>query len=259
MKLTFIGSGHAFTTNENYHSNMLLEAPNHETLLIDCGSDARHALHELNLSHRNINNVYISHLHADHIGGLEWLAFSSKFDSSVKSKPNLFVHEALAKKIWVNALSAGLCSLQDEDANITTYFNLKNISNNAFIWNEITFELIPTIHVSSNHISVPSYGLFFSANNLKIFITTDTQFTPNHYNKIYEQASIIFHDCETSVQKSTVHAPYSDLISLDPAIKSKMWLYHYNDGPLPDAKKDGFRGFVKKGQCFDFSNISTLL
>ncbi|MEM7589467.1 MAG: ribonuclease Z, partial [Myxococcota bacterium] len=30
--------------------------------------------------------------------------------------------------------------------------------------------------------------------------------------------------------------------------------YHYNSGKLPDAKKDGFLGFVKRGQVFDFSN-----
>jgi hypothetical protein len=31
-----------------------------------------------------------------------------------------------------------------------------------------------------------------------------------------------------------------------------MWLYHYQDGPLPDAKADGFAGFVNQGQTFEF-------
>lgn len=35
-------------------------------------------------------------------------------------------------------------------------------------------------------------------------------------------------------------------------IKAKMWLYHYSDGDLPDAKQDGFLGFVAKGQVFTF-------
>jgi len=33
-----------------------------------------------------------------------------------------------------------------------------------------------------------------------------------------------------------------------------MWLYHYNDGELPYAITDGFLGFVKQGQVFDFDN-----
>jgi hypothetical protein len=31
-----------------------------------------------------------------------------------------------------------------------------------------------------------------------------------------------------------------------------MWLYHYNTGDLPDAKNDGFLGYVQKGQIFEF-------
>ena len=31
-----------------------------------------------------------------------------------------------------------------------------------------------------------------------------------------------------------------------------MWLYGYQPVSLPDAKKDGFRGFVQRGQIFEF-------
>lgn len=258
MKLIFIGSGSSFTVHGNYHSNMLLETPNHEKLLIDCGSDARHALHELNLSHRDIHHVYISHIHADHMGGLEWLAFTTKFDKEVPTRPTLYLHEALSKKIWDHALSGGLCSLNEVEADINSYFDLTIISDSKFIWNDVSFDLIPTIHTSSNHVLMPSYGLFFQVDGLNVFITTDTQFAPEYYDEYYRKADIIFHDCETTPHKSTVHPAYSDLTKLDPTIKSKIWLYHYNDGPLPDAKKDGFRGFVDKGQCFDFSKKSTL-
>ena len=55
---------------------MILESEDGSKLLIDCGTDARHSLHELGLSYKDIEHVYISHLHADHAGGLEWLGFS---------------------------------------------------------------------------------------------------------------------------------------------------------------------------------------
>jgi len=73
-----------------------------------------------------------------------------------------------------------------------------------------------------------------------------------------DQADIIFHDCETSPFKSTVHAHYEDLTTLPTAIKNKMWLYHYQRGTLPNARKDGFCGFVKRGQIFDFARLETL-
>ena len=69
MKLIFLGSGSAFTVQDNnYHSNMLLVAPNDKKLLIDCGADVRFSLNEIGLTYKDINDVYISHLHSDHAG-----------------------------------------------------------------------------------------------------------------------------------------------------------------------------------------------
>ena len=71
MRLIFLGTGSAFTL-ENYQSNMLVEAQE-GLLLIDCGGDARHSLARRGWTALDITDIYISHLHADHIGGLEWL------------------------------------------------------------------------------------------------------------------------------------------------------------------------------------------
>ncbi len=99
---------------------------------------------------------------------------------------------------------------------------------------------------------MPTYGLLFTINNTTVFITMDTQFVHFYTDTIYQQADIIFQDCETLPCKSGVHAHYSELKELPPEIKRKMWLYHYNCNPLLDCKQDGFAGFVAKGQCFDF-------
>lgn len=259
MKLTFLGSGSAFTLgSDNYHSNLLLEDEQGQKLLLDCGSDARFSLYEHGLTYRDIHDVYISHLHADHVGGLEWLAFSTKFDSSCK-KPNLYICEKIVHDLWNRVLAGGLSSLQTEIATLSTYFNVRPIEENStFTWRKLDLRIVQTIHVMAGFTFMPSYGLLFTANGKKIFITTDTQISLYQIKELYETADIIFHDCETSTHKSHVHAHYSDLVALPEAIKKKMWLYHYNPGPLPDAVKGGFRGFVKKGQCFDFSDDSTL-
>jgi hypothetical protein len=68
----------------------------------------------------------------------------------------------------------------------------------------------------------------------------------------YEQADVIFHDCETSSTHSPVHAHYEQLLTLPLAIRRKAWLYGYQPGILPNASQDGFCGFVKQGQSFEF-------
>lgn len=260
MKLIFIGSGSAFTVGaDNYQSNMILEDDSGKKLLVDCGSDARFALHELGLSYKDIEAVYISHLHADHTGGLEWLALTTKFDPICK-KPILFVSKNIVYNLWNTVLSGGLQTLENEVADLSSYFLVKPIDDsNFFIWSDVKFRLVQTVHVFSANAIVLSYGLLFTVNEKTILITTDTKAViPSQINDCYQIADIIFHDCETSSKHSRVHSHFDELKNLDANIKKKMWLYHYNPGPLPNAQKEGFRGFVKKGQCFDFSDESTL-
>lgn len=260
MKLLFIGSGSAFVTREyNYQSNILFITPDNKKLLVDCGSDARHALHDLNLSYRDIDNVYISHLHADHIGGMEWLAFNRLFDVCCK-KPNLYIHKSMSRLIWDCALSGGLRSLQGEKNELKTFFTLKALGN-SFKWEKTSFKLIKTIHTYNDNKLNPSYGLFFEINKKKIFLSTDTTFQPQLYKKYYLSADLIFHDCELHNKTACVHTPYSELLSLEPSIRKKIWLYHYsNDSDnLPDAVKDGFRGFVRRGQLFDLLDKNNYL
>lgn len=250
MKLTFIGSGSAFTVGNNFQSNMILQSDSGKKMLIDCGADVRHALYELKLSYLDIQSAYISHLHFDHCVGLEWLAFNTKFDPRC-SKPSLYIHPELEHDLW-KALSVSLISLADKIINLSTYFDVHLIKENQFKWEEIEFKIFPVVHVLLEDRLMPCYGIKFQVNGKKILITTDTQFIPDYFMPLYGEADLIFHDCEVSDYKSGVHAHYKELKTLDPVIKNKMWLYHYQPIPLPDAEADGFLGFVKKGQSFDF-------
>ena len=65
-------------------------AHNNKYLLIDCGSDARHSLAAAGYSFNEIDNIFISHLHADHIGGLEWLGFSRLYDKEPINQQTTF-------------------------------------------------------------------------------------------------------------------------------------------------------------------------
>lgn len=252
LKLTFLGAGSAFTTApENYQSNILLELEEN-TLLLDAGTDIRHSLHEYHKNYKDIRNVYISHLHNDHTGGLIWLALTSFFDPSC-NKANLFTAEDIIEPLWTNTLQSGLSTLEHTRPSLDLFFNVNTLkSDGCFIWQGIEFQQIKTIHYHNDHNLMPSYGLIFNYNHTRILFTSDIQYSPAHFMSLYEEADLIFHDCETTIHKSGVHAHYSELICLPETIRKKMWLYHYNPGSLPDAKQDGFLGFVAKGQSFLF-------
>jgi ribonuclease BN (tRNA processing enzyme) len=260
MKLTFLGSGSAFIVGkDNYQSNLLIENEKGQRLLIDCGSDARQSLYEIGFTHTDIDAIYISHLHSDHTGGLEWLAFSCKFDQNAK-KPKLYISSHLVHELWEQVLKGGLASLEGKIPELSTFFDVHPIDNNSsFIWSGIEFKLLQTIHVMSGYCLEPSYGLLFNIEGTEVFFTGDSQLTPYQILNFYKMSDLIFQDCEISQNPSHVHAHFNELKALPSEIKSKMWLYHYGSEPLPDSKKEGFRGFVKKGQCFSFSDPQSLL
>ena len=256
MRLTFLGSGDAFVFSEmNYQSNLILESQSGKRLLIDCGSDIRNSLREIGYNHKDIDAVYISHLHADHIGGLEWLGFSTYFDPTAKS-PNMFIHNTLEKRLWENSLSGGMAGLEEKEATLETFFRV-NSSQKKFEWEGVKFEMIEMTHVFNHKRKQPCFGLFFDVEGRKILFTSDTRFIPDELMPYYEKADLILHECETSPFKSGVHCHYTELQTLPAKIKEKIWLYHYNKGPLPDAKKDGFKGYILKQKIFELLKSST--
>ena len=259
FKLTFLGSGSAFYTGEylgeNWQSNILIESPSGRRLLLDCGSDIRFSLKEQSLNVNDIDDVYISHLHADHIGGIEWLAFGTKFSENGR-KPNIWAERSILKDLWSHSLRGGLGSIEGEDANIHSYFNPHPIrENGGFIWEGIEFRLVQVVHVMDGFKISPSYGLLFEIGSKRIFFTADTQFAPSQISQFYRSADVILHDCETADTQSGVHSHYSQLLNLPVEIRRKMWLYHYQSGCKNDACKDGFAGWVEKGKKFTFPAI----
>jgi ribonuclease BN (tRNA processing enzyme) len=258
MKIRFIGVGSAFTNTAYYQSNMLLSNTNDRHLLLDCGTDARYALAEQGFNHEDLSTflegVYISHLHADHIGGLEWLAFTTYFGPTL-FKPLLFAEEQTLYKLWEHSLQGGLDCIEGKMMHLTDYFECRALpADGCFIWQDLKCRLHQMEHILSGYDNHYSYGLQIApaSGGSSIFISTDAQFRRERLLQLAEYNQVLFHDCETSTVATHVHAHYEELRSLPAAVKAKMWLYHYDPQPPYDAKADGFCGFVSKGQCFEF-------
>lgn len=273
MKIIFAGCGSAFTTEEYYQSNAIVQAPSGKRLLIDCGGDIRFALGKLGLSSKDIDAVFISHLHQDHIGGMEYFSLSRFFTRKQdEPRPILFCVPELMEPLW-GCLRGGLETLETKVMNLTDYFDCQPVPiNSSFIWEDIRFTPVQTVHIMSGYKIMNSYGLMIkqcqlSAEHIRskvvsfeepiktsgqqVFFTTDTQFCPNQIRKFYGMADIIFHDCETTPFHSSVHSHYDDLKTLHSDEKRKMWLYHYSPNSKQDPKSDGFLGFVTRGQEFE--------
>lgn len=253
MKLTFAGVGSAFTTEKYWQTMFLLESAAGKKMLVDCGGDTRFALAELNVAPQDIDAVYVSHLHSDHVGGLEWLAFCTYFNPDAK-RPKLYMNTDLMTEAWNQTLRGGLQSVQGRDCNLTDYFECYRVPDGGtFVWENHLFQTVQMVHVVSGFSFRNSWGLMLSRyDHKRTLITTDTQFAPNQLKDYYDMAAFIIHDCETAPFRSGVHAHYDELVTLDAVTKAKMWLVHYQpDPPQFPKNKGGFLGFAKKGQVIE--------
>ncbi|MNN48309.1 ribonuclease Z [compost metagenome] len=104
LRLQMLGTGGAFA-KKYYNNNGLLYA-NDFTLLIDCGITAPISLHQLGVSLTEIDAILITHIHGDHVGGLEEFAFRMKYEFG--RKPILYIADALTEPLWENTLKGGM-------------------------------------------------------------------------------------------------------------------------------------------------------
>lgn len=280
MKVKVIGCGNAFS-NLNYNQCFLLEE-NQKKMLIDFGYQIPAALKNSHISFKEIDFIYISHLHADHVGGLEYLAFM-RYDWEKRCRdakdgnyaPVIIGNERVLFDLWETSLKGGLEYMEGFMATLETFFIPRPIKENeTFLFEGWTVSLIPQVHIEAdvNHI-MPTYGLMLKKDGHKtIYFTTDSQHAShNQIEKHYQEADIIIQDCEIlpAEQMSVVHANYFQLAGypeansrkLEKSVKAKMLLSHYQDfynykqdyyGNPCDwddkAREDGFAGFVKIGQ-----------
>jgi ribonuclease BN (tRNA processing enzyme) len=260
MRMTFLGAGSAFTTAPgNFQSNMFIEADppadgdtaKRSGLLIDCGSDARWSLAAQGMSALNIDTVYVSHFHADHVGGMEWLGFTGYFNPECH-KPTLILAEPMVEPLWHGYMKPGMEALDFGEASLSDYFDVRPVAEDgSFQWGGTLFEVVSTDHIVSAGTTMLSYGLMIHRGERRIYLTTDCCFDRKNLDRHHAAADLIFQDCDTGARVTCAHAHYTQLVDLPADVKARMWLYHYCDGPLPDARADGFLGFVKPGQVFD--------
>ncbi len=254
MKLQFLGVGGAFAPISIGNSNLLLTSDAGKRLLIDFGTTGPYILRdELQIPFTDIDGIYVSHCHSDHIGGLEQFAFSRYFlPSADKTRPKLFGVPEIFDEMWNRSLRGGLDSVQGKMMTLTDYFDCQPMTHGTFEWEGYVFEAVPTVHIVSGYTIKHSYGLFFKpayGPGKSVFFTTDTMFAPDLLSRYYAKADLILHDCETLPFRSGVHAHIKDLITLPAPVRRILHPYHHSD---PDHPLGGhFAGFARKGQIFE--------
>ena len=83
MKLTLLGTGCPKVDYKRFGPSNLVHSKNTK-ILVDCGSGVTQRLHQLGVSSANINALFLTHLHSDHVVDLYQLIISSWHSYRIK-------------------------------------------------------------------------------------------------------------------------------------------------------------------------------
>ncbi len=232
MQITVLGCGSAWSRVLG-NTSFLIEHQNLK-VLIDCGGTVPARIDEFSKM-QEITHIFISHLHADHVGGLEEVALRGLFLH--KRRPILLVPAPILPILWANYLSAGLRNLVTEDgtqdriASLDTYFQAYPII--PMQWVQLGESSLHLVLYRTQHVvSKPNFSILIldQDSGKKILFTCDVV----SGNKLpYKASDLIFHDCSMSPKyPATVHTHIEDLLALPVEIQSKIFCTHYDDSVL---------------------------
>jgi ribonuclease BN (tRNA processing enzyme) len=171
MKLTILGSGTSVPHPQRASPSHWLETSK-GTVLLDVSGDAPHRMAEEQLDWPNLDAIWISHFHLDHIGGLTPLLFGMKWapQTQTRTKP-LRIHGPAGLRRLVDAVN---------DSNNYRLFEQPFRIEIVEVGANEDFDILPGISASA--LSTPhtkeSLALRLKDDDSKLFVyTSDTGFS----------------------------------------------------------------------------------
>ena len=182
--LRFLGVGNAQAAPVLGSACGVLERNGDPILMIDCGQEALSAY--LDRYGAPPRALYITHLHMDHVGGLERLFYRIYFDPRLRGQTRLFVSAALVPLLQARVADYPEV-LAEGGANFWDAFVLTPVSRG--FWHEgLWFDVFPTRH----HAPGTSFGIALPG----CFVWTgDTRPIPEMLAQQAAHGELVAHDC----------------------------------------------------------------
>jgi len=189
------------------------------------------ALKQIGLTLQNVDALFITHLHFDHIVGLEQMAFENRFGPS-RRRPLLYANREILEDLW-QVLHHSLGHIEGGRGALDDYFDPRPLdADEIFTFGSLVLRPIEVDHVRSD---VPggfrAYGLVVEETEpqvVRVILSGDTkadasQFTP----WLDERLAAVFHDCQFVGDAGSVHAPWEELKQYPEELRRRTYLIHY--------------------------------
>ncbi len=241
--LSFIplGVGDAFA--RTCYSSSLLVTADGRRLLVDCPHPIRKMMAEAHGAPdvADVDAVVLTHLHADHVSGLEGFAYFNHF--VLRRRTPLLAHADVADPLWPGHLEVSMAHLIDAETQplpqlgFADYFDWRPLELEAPVsFGPFTIESRRTVH------HIPTTALRITAEGRTLGYSADTAFDPGLIEWLGD-ADLVIHETNYGA-----HTPYERLAALPEALRAKMRLIHFPDGFAP---ADGRIELLRQGEDYE--------
>jgi ribonuclease BN (tRNA processing enzyme) len=275
MTLHVLGSGAAFSRRYGTTCSVLT-LPSGERWLIDCGRQAPEQLLHAGLRWHDVTGQLVTHVHGDHVFGLEEFAFVRYYTSAAAvpavmkggPRPLLAAHSAVLAELW-EVLGPSLRYRSTANGEPVTgtlgdYFDVLSPSqvepparaswnhSEAFSVAGLSLVVRETRHVYGK----PSTSLEFALpgeSSRVAWWSGDAVVDADLLERLEPQTTIFFHDCTFVDFPGQVHGLFSDFEKLAPRLRQKIVLMHHDDGIEQHRERAQAMGFrlAMPGDVYD--------
>ncbi len=259
----FLGCGSAFS-RRHYQTNLLI-VKGEDHLLVDCGTSCSRALRDAGLTVLDINDILVTHSHADHAGGLEELMLMNRYVA--KKKPRIYITPRYQRLLWNQSLRGGAEMNErhgGKGLGFSDYWNVqrplpvprRTREAHRFSVGGINIRTFRTRHYPEQaerwDDAMYTIGLVVDE---RIIISGDTQFDADLISDVEPAggAEHIFHDVQ--LFPGGIHASLDEIAGLPEPLRNQMSLVHYGDNfeeHQARVHELGFAGFAQEGVIYQF-------
>jgi len=237
-ELLILGCGHSesltlFNTNAAIREDGRL-------FLIDCGWTIKAALHAQGYGFEHVDGIFITHVHGDHVFGLERIGYEARF--GLGRRVPLYLPEPLIGELWDQTLKGSMGRNSEGEQSLEDYFDVRPVGGDRLEAPQLSAPLFKTSHTPGK----PSFGLVVDDH---VVFTSDTRPVPDVLAGL--DFDIGFHDV-TFQTGNPVHASLDELVAVYPAaMRRKLYLMSYEDGYAEHEERVNreFAGFARQGMA----------
>jgi ribonuclease BN (tRNA processing enzyme) len=264
MRIQVLGVGNAFASRY-YNTSFLVESERRH--LVDCPPCVLRLLSERGIDPAAIDDVIVTHIHGDHVAGLETLLLWKKYVQRrrVRVWTSAAVSRGLRDKIFPSFADTFTADLEEiVQTDFSDYAEVHELHPNAQTRLDKGF----AVEFRENWHPTPTLGLRLVSDRGAVGISGDTCYRPSLLRTLREKGIIdagryeklagnwlwncdlIYHEVERG--HAGPHTAEKDLLALPPDVRRKIRLIHLSDGfverELPAAQEGETVSFDAPGR-----------